>query len=229
VGEPGRRETAQVTAVADHVRFDVHDGAATIQLNRAEKRNAVSRDMWITITGHLSAAAENPEIRALVVTGLPGVFCAGADLTSVKHANAAVAAEYQQIALAAFAALRDFPRPTLAAIDGLCIGGGCNIALACDVRIAGPRASFTIPAVRHGIVYDDWTIRRLVELVGSGRAAHFLFTAQRIGVERAAAIGLVDLCVDDLAAATASYLADLIRGDDTAMAGIRSSIHRAAQ
>src|ERR1700757_4629483 len=83
VGEPGRRETAQVTAVADHVRFDVHDGAATIQLNRAEKRNAVSRDMWITITGHLSAAAENPEIRALVVTGLPGVFCAGADLTSV--------------------------------------------------------------------------------------------------------------------------------------------------
>lgn len=218
-----------VTAATDHVRFDVHDGAATIQLNRAEKRNAVSRDMWIAMTAHLRAAADDPNVRALVVSGLPGVFCAGADLASVKHADAAVAAEYQQIALAAFAALRDFPRPTLAAIDGLCIGGGCNIALACDVRIAGPQASFAIPAVRHGIVYDERTIRRLVELVGSGRAAHFLFTAQRIGVERAAAIGLVDLQVDDVAAATASYLADLMMGDDTAIAGIRASIHRAMQ
>ena len=81
-----------------------------------------------------------------------------------------------------------------------------------------------------GIVYDDWTIHRLVELVGSGRAAHFLFTAQRIGVETAAAIGLVDLRVDDLAAATASFLADLMRGDDTAMASIWfENIHRAAQ
>ena len=71
MGEAGRSETAQVTAVADHVRFDVHDGAATIQLNRAEKRNAVSRDMWIAITGHLTAAADNHEVRALVVTGLP--------------------------------------------------------------------------------------------------------------------------------------------------------------
>lgn len=218
-----------VTAATDQVRFDVHDGAATIQLNRAEKRNAVSRDMWIAMTAQLRAAADDPKVRALVVSGLPGVFCAGADLASVKHADAAVAAEYQQIALAAFAALRDFPRPTLAAIDGLCIGGGCNIALACDVRIAGPQASFAIPAVRHAIVYDEWTIRRLVELVGSGRAAHFLFTAQRIGAERAAAIGLVDLHVDDLAAATASYLADLMMGDDTAIAGIRASIHRAAQ
>ena len=149
-----------VTAATDQVRFDVHDGAATIQLNRAEKRNAVSRDMWIAMTVQLRAAADDPKVRALVVSGLPGVFCAGADLASVKHAEAAVAAEYQQIALAAFAALRDFPRPTLAAIDGLCIGGGCNIALACDVRIAGPQASFAIPAVRHGIVYDERTIRR---------------------------------------------------------------------
>lgn len=218
-----------VTAATDQVRFDVHDGAATIQLNRAEKRNAVSRDMWIAMTVQLRAAADDPKVRALVVSGLPGVFCAGADLASVKHAEAAVAAEYQQIALAAFAALRDFPRPTLAAIDGLCIGGGCNIALACDVRIAGPQASFAIPAVRHGIVYDERTIRGLVELVGSGRAAHFLFTAQRIGVERAAAIGLVDLQVDDVAAATASYLADLMMGDDAAIAGIRASIHRATQ
>src|SRR6201996_6281623 len=140
--------------------------------------------MWIAMTAQLRAPADDPKVRALVVSGLPGVFCAGADLASVKHADAAVAAEYQQIALAAFAALRDFPRPALAAIGGLCIGAGGTTALACDVRIAGPQAIFAIPAVRHAIVYDEWTIRRLVELVGSSRGAHFLFTAERIGAGR---------------------------------------------
>jgi enoyl-CoA hydratase/carnithine racemase len=216
-------------ADADHVQFSVRDGVAALRLNRPEKRNAVSREMWLTIMANLHDAAADPRVRALVIEGLPGVFCAGADLASVKNADPAVAAEYQQIALESFAAIRDFPRPTLAAIDGLCIGGGCNIALACDVRFAGPQASFAIPAVRHGIVYDEWTISRLVELVGSGRASHFMYSAARIGVERAAAIGLVDVHTDDLAAETAAYLADLMLADVAAVTGIRSHIRRSSR
>jgi enoyl-CoA hydratase/carnithine racemase len=189
----------------------------------------VSQAMWLAITANLRKAAADTSVRALVIEGLPGVFCAGADLTSVKNADKSLAAAYQAIALESFAAIRDFPHPTLAAIDGLCIGGGCNIALACDVRFAGPQASFAIPAVRHGIVYDEWTIHRLVELVGSGRAGHFLFSATRIGVERAARIGLIDVDTDDLATETETYLRDLMLADDAAVAGIRQHIHRSSR
>jgi enoyl-CoA hydratase/carnithine racemase len=213
----------------EHIQFDISDGAARLRLNRPEKRNAVSQAMWLAMTAHLRAAAADTGVRALVIGGLPGVFCAGADLASVKNADRAHAAEYQRIALDSFAAIRDFPHPTLAAIDGLCIGGGCNIALACDVRFAGPQASFAIPAVRHGIVYDEWTIHRLVELVGSGRAGHFLFSAIRIGVERAAQIGLVDVHTDDVGAETATYLSELMLADDAAVAGIRAHLHRSSR
>jgi hypothetical protein len=87
---------------------------------------------------------------------------------------------YREISLRGYDAVRDFSLPTIAVIDGLCIGGGNNLALACDIRLASPRASFGIPAVRHGIVYDRPTVTRMVELMGSGRASHLLFTAGRI-------------------------------------------------
>jgi enoyl-CoA hydratase/carnithine racemase len=215
-------------ADSEHVTLTIADEVATIGLDRPEKRNAVSLEMWQAITAHLAAAAADSDVRAVIIAGLPGVFCAGADLASVKHPDAAVAAHYHEVALSTFAAIRDFPRPTVAAIDGLCIGGGNNIALACDIRIAGPRASFAIPAVRHGIVYDEQTVARMVELVGSGRAAHLLFTAQRIDVARAAQIGLVDVATDDLAAALAAFVADLGLADIAAVTGIRTHIHRAA-
>jgi enoyl-CoA hydratase/carnithine racemase len=212
---------------SEHVRFTVDDEVARIGLDRPAKRNAVSLQMWEAIADHLATAATDAAVRGLVIEGLPGVFCAGADLTSVKNADAEVAAHFRNVALATYTAIRDFPRPTVAAIDGLCIGGGNNIALACDIRIAGPRASFAIPAVRHGIVYDEDTVARLVELVGSGRAAHFLFTAERIGVARAAEIGLVDLAVDDLDAAVESFLTELRKADMPALTGIRAHLRRA--
>jgi enoyl-CoA hydratase/carnithine racemase len=215
---------AGTARTSEHVRFEVRDEVATLRLDRPEKRNALSRDMWLAIIDHLRDAEADATVRALVVRGAPGVFCAGADLAAVKNADPAVAAEYEQIGAAGYDALRAFPRPTLAAIDGLCIGGGCSIALACDVRIAGPQASFAIPAVRHGIVYRGWAVDRLVELVGSGRAAHFLLTAGRIDVERAAAIGLVDIRTDDLDAEVEAYLDALRAGHDHVISAICAQI-----
>jgi enoyl-CoA hydratase/carnithine racemase len=213
---------------SEHVRFTIADEIARIGLDRPAKRNAVSLEMWEAIADHLVRGAADPTVRGLVIEGVPGVFCAGADLTSVKNADTDVAAHYREVTLAAYTAIRDFPQPTVAAIDGLCIGGGNNIALACDIRIAGPQASFAIPAVRHGIVYDEGTVERLVELIGSGRASHFLFTAGRIDVARAAEIGLVDLVVDDLDAGVDAFLADLRLADMPALTGIRAHIRDAS-
>jgi enoyl-CoA hydratase/carnithine racemase len=189
-----------------HIQVTNVDGVVTLRLDRPEKRNAVSQDMWLAITTRLRSAAADETVRAVVIEGRPGVFCAGADLASVKNADPALVAQYSAIAAESLAAIRSFPRPTLAAIDGLCIGGGCNLALACDIRFAGPQATFAIPAVRHGIVYDEWSVHRLVDLLGPGRAGHLLFSATRIDARRAADIGLVDVYSDDLAAETATYL-----------------------
>ena len=206
--------------------FRVDDGAAIVQLNRPAKRNALSLAMWEAILAALAEAAACPDVRALVFTGLPGIFCAGADLTALKSDDRDAAARYREVSLRGYAAVRDFSLPTVAVIDGLCIGGGNNLALACDIRLASARASFAIPAVRHGIVYDRATVTRLVELTGSGRASHLLFTAGRVDAARAAHTGLVDVLAEDLDAELAGFLAALRAADMPTLLAIRDTIRQ---
>lgn len=215
------------------ILFRVDGGAAILRLNRPAKRNALSQAMWEAIRAALAEAAARPDVRAFVFTGLPGVFCAGADLTALRGGGGEAgggsreaAARYREISLRGYDAVRDFSLPTIAVIDGLCIGGGNNLALACDIRLASPRASFAIPAVRHGIVYDRPTVTRLVELMGSGRASHLLFTAGRIDAARAAETGLVDILADDLDAELADFLDALRAADMPTLLAIRDTIRQ---
>jgi enoyl-CoA hydratase/carnithine racemase len=225
-------EDCEVRAGGD-VIFRIDGGAAILQLNRPAKRNALSQAMWEAIRAALAEAAARPDVRAFVFTGLPGVFCAGADLTALRGGGGEAgggsreaAARYREVSLRGYDAVRDFSLPTIAAIDGLCIGGGNNLALACDIRLASPRASFAIPAVRHGIVYDRPTVTRLVELMGSGRASHLLFTAGRIDAARAAETGLVDILTDDLDAELADFLDALRAADMPTLLAIRDTIRQ---
>jgi enoyl-CoA hydratase/carnithine racemase len=225
-------EDCEVRAGGD-VIFRIDGGAAILQLNRPAKRNALSQAMWEAICTALAEAAARPDVRAFVFTGLPGVFCAGADLTALRGGGGEAgggsreaAARYREVSLRGYDAVRDFSLPTIAAIDGLCIGGGNNLALACDIRLASPRASFAIPAVRHGIVYDRPTVTRLVELMGSGRASHLLFTAGRIDAARAAETGLVDILTDDLDAELADFLDALRAADMPTLLAIRDTIRQ---
>jgi enoyl-CoA hydratase/carnithine racemase len=206
--------------------FRIDDGAAILQLNRPAKRNALSQAMWEAIRAALAEAAARPDVSAFVFTGLPGVFCAGADLTALKGSDREAAVLYRETSLRGYDAVRDFSLPTIAVIDGLCIGGGNNLALACDIRLASPRASFAIPAVRHGIVYDRPTVTRMVELMGSGRASHLLFTAGRIDAARAAETGLVDILTEDLDAELADFLDALRAADMPTLLAIRDTIRQ---
>ena len=225
-------QDCEVRAGGD-VIFRIDRGAAILRLNRPAKRNALSQAMWEAICAALAEAAARPDVRAFVFTGLPGVFCAGADLTALRGGGGEAgggsreaAARYREISLRGYDAVRDFSLPTIAAIDGLCIGGGNNLALACDIRLASPRASFAIPAVRHGIVYDRPTVTRLVKLMGSGRASHLLFTAGRIDAARAAETGLVDILTDDLDAELADFLDALRAADMPTLLAIRDTIRQ---
>lgn len=211
-------ETARSPKIGD-VAFDVADGMAILELRRPQKRNAMSAEMCESIAEFLSVAADRPDIRVLVVQGSGGVFSAGADLGAVKDANGTASDTFREVYVRALAAVADFPVPSVARIDGVCIGGGCSLALACDLRFAHPSATFGIPAVRHGIIYDEQSVGRLLRLVGPSRSARMLYTAERIDAAEAVKFGFVDECSEDLDALITEFSRSVALGHpDTVIA-----------
>lgn len=168
----------------------VADGVATVVISNPAKRNAMTAEMWRALPGLLEGLAHDPEVRVLVLTGAGGTFCAGADISSLQEP--APGGSPQGLAVHAEEALAAFPKPTLAAVRGYCVGGGCQLAAACDLRFAEEGASFGITPAKLGIVYPASSTRRLASLVGPAAAKYLLFSGELIGTERALRSGLVD-------------------------------------
>ncbi|MGW4625724.1 enoyl-CoA hydratase/isomerase family protein [Streptomyces rubiginosohelvolus] len=166
----------------------VERGVATVVITNPAKRNAMTTAMWRSLPELLERLAADPEVRVLVLTGAGNTFCAGADISTLRE-NAGTA---QGLAVEAEEALAAFPRPTLAAVRGYCVGGGGQLAAACDLRFAEEGASFGVTPAKLGIVYPASSTRRLVALVGPGTAKHLLFSGELIDTERALRTGLVD-------------------------------------
>lgn len=166
------------------------DGTATVVISNPDRRNAMTLAMARALPGVLAGLAAAPGVRVLVLTGEGGTFCAGADIS--EFTGAAAIREAQDAMVAAEQALAAFPRPTLAAVRGFCVGGGCQLAAACDLRFAAEGARFGVTPARLGIVYPHASTRRLVELAGPSTTKYLLFSAELIGHERALRTGLVD-------------------------------------
>ncbi|MGA5321219.1 enoyl-CoA hydratase/isomerase family protein [Streptomyces seoulensis] len=167
---------------------EVADRVATVVIRHPAKRNAMTAAMWRALPPLLAELAADPGVRALVLTGAGGTFCAGADISTLRGSPA----EAQGLAVAAEEALAAFPKPTLAAVKGHCVGGGAQLAAACDLRLAEEGALFGVTPARLGIVYPASSTRRLVSLVGPATAKYLLFSAELIGADRALRTGLVD-------------------------------------
>ncbi|MDQ8706250.1 enoyl-CoA hydratase/isomerase family protein [Streptomyces sp. LHD-70] len=170
------------------LRHAVADSVATVVIDHPAKRNAMTTDMWRALPPLLDRLAADPRVRVLVLTGAGPTFCAGADISGLR----ASAAEAQELAVAAEEALASFPKPTLAAVRGFCVGGGCQLAGACDLRFAEEGSSFGITPAKLGIVYAASSTRRLVDLVGPATAKYLLFSGELIDSARALRTGLVD-------------------------------------
>ncbi|MGW7095655.1 enoyl-CoA hydratase/isomerase family protein [Streptomyces sp. NPDC054874] len=166
----------------------VERGVATVVIANPAKRNAMTTAMWRGLPELLERLAADPVVRALVLTGAGDTFCAGADISTLREG----ADTAQGLAVAAEDALAAFPLPTLAAVRGYCVGGGGQLAAACDLRFAEEGASFGVTPAKLGIVYPGSSTRRLVALVGPATAKHLLFSGELIGTERALRTGLVD-------------------------------------
>ena len=165
------------------------ESVATIWLNRAEKRNAMSHEMWTALAESCHELARDHSVRVLVVRGVGGHFCAGADIGGF---TGGMSSDYQSQNREAEETLAAFPRPTIAFITGSCVGGGVQIAGACDLRFADTSAKFGITPARLGIAYPTYALERAVRLVGPSAAKHLLFSAELIDADRALRIGLID-------------------------------------
>ncbi|WP_171166893.1 enoyl-CoA hydratase/isomerase family protein [Streptomyces sp. I05A-00742] len=174
------------------LHLDIADGTATVRIAHPAKRNAMTPAMWQELPRLLERCAADPAVRVLVLTGEGDTFCAGADIASLTADGEGGEGDPRGLAVAAEEALAAFPKPTVAAVRGHCVGGGCQLAVACDLRFAAEDAVFGITPARLGIVYAASSTRRLTALVGPATAKYLLYSAELIGAGRAVRTGLVD-------------------------------------
>ena len=169
------------------------DGVATLTLNRPQALNAISRDLARALRDTCRVIAANSAVRAVVVTGAgTRAFCAGADLKERKGLSAAERAAHTRAIEEAVEALAAVPPPSIAAIHGYALAGGAELALACDLRVAGSDATFGFPEVKIGIFPGAGGVLRLPRLVGDGAAKDLLFTGRQIDASEAFRLGLID-------------------------------------
>ena len=170
---------------------------AVLTIDRPDKRNAMTAGMWAALPDLLGSLAGDAGVRVLVVTGAGPSFCAGADISELLGGSDPLdpMADLRRHNLAAQAALRTFPKPTVALIRGHCVGGGVEIAASCDLRFTDPTGVFGITPARVGIVYPPSSIRALVDLVGPATAKYLLLSGELIDAATALRTGLVDRLV----------------------------------
>lgn len=167
--------------------------------NNPAKHNAVSLEMWEAMGRAMEEFAADDSIRVVVLSGAGGkAFVSGADISKFESERAtkeAVAA-YAEVSTAAYDKLYNFPKPTLARIQGYCIGGGVNVAICCDMRVCTEGSRFAIPAARLGLGYGHVGFGRLADVVGPSRAMEMFYTARQFSAQEAYDMGLVNASVE---------------------------------
>ena len=180
------------------IEVAIADGIATVTLNRPDKMNAMRLAMWRDVARIFRDLGGDAAARVVVLTGAGGHFSAGADISEfpVVRKDAETGAIYNAAVDAAIEAIAGAPKPVIAAISGNAIGGGMELALACDFRIADANARGGITAAKRGIVYGLHACRMLVDVVGKVSAKHILYSGQLVHADEGFRIGLFDRLAD---------------------------------
>jgi enoyl-CoA hydratase/carnithine racemase len=173
-------------------RVNRNGHVVSLEIARPEKKNALTEAMWLDLAEVLEALGRDADVRVIVLSGAGGNFCAGADIAEFDTARrGARAAIYEEANSRAFRAARDCPLPTLAAVDGICFGGGFGLAAACDLRIASPGALFSVPAARLGLAYPVDAMADIVQALGPQLSRYMTFSAGRLDAATALALGFL--------------------------------------
>lgn len=180
------------------VSVETSDSIAIIRFNRPAERNPLSRTTLLELNAILSDARSNPNIQAVIFTGSEDVFLSGANIRELAQLDSESALAFSKLGQNIFQAIADAEQITIAAINGYCMGGGLDLALACDIRIASETAVFSHPGARLGIITGWGGTQRLPRIVGTTNALEFFVTAGKYSSKKAFEIGLVSVISDQV-------------------------------
>ena len=214
--------------MSDKIRYEVADRVATITIDRPDVRNAMDRDVFMGLGELGKRARDDDAVRAVVVTGEGGAFSSGIDVSLFldQDPNRSVVEIDIASLQEAFTVFESIPKPTVAAVGGYAFGAGIQLAIACDLRVAGEDAEFSVMETKWGIIPDLGATHRLPRLIGIGHAKDLCFTGRRFPAAEAKEIGLVERLVpagEHLKHAQA-LAAELAAGPPLALAGIKRLI-----
>lgn len=211
------------------VRYAARDGIATLTIDQPAKMNAMTLAMWQSVPGLIRRAEEDREVRAIVLTGAGDkAFCAGADISQFGEMRTGEAAvrTYDEAVDGGMAAVSSAAKPTVALIRGICFGGGCALALTCDLRLATDDSRFRIPAARLGLGYVFSGIRTMVQKLGPGATADILISARILSAADARHAGLVQQVHprETFEAETQAYLGQIAANAPLTLAAIKRAL-----
>jgi enoyl-CoA hydratase len=176
-----------------HILQERRDQVAIVRLNRPEKFNALSREMILELSEIFARLASQPDLRAVILTGVgEQAFCAGTDIAELSGLDKVNAREVSERGQTLGNQIESCGLPVIAAVNGLTAGGGCELALACHLRIASANATFSLPETKLGLIPAYGGTGRLAREIGNGRAFEIMLTGKTIGAEEALQFGLIN-------------------------------------
>jgi enoyl-CoA hydratase len=213
------------------VELDVQEGIATMTLRRPEQLNALSVAVLEDLDKAVSRVEQDEAIYGAIITGEGRAFVAGADIAEIAELNRERGREFARSGQAIFSRIERLPKPVIAAVNGFALGGGCELAMACHLRIASTKARFGQPEVKLGILPGFGGTQRLPRLVGAGAATRILISGNHISAEEAHRIGLADELVEPerLLARALEILREILANGPTAVAATLSAIREGTE
>ncbi|MFG1343458.1 enoyl-CoA hydratase-related protein [Xanthobacter autotrophicus DSM 431] len=206
------------------IEVEVQDRIATVTLNRAAQRNAMTLAMWRDVARIFCDLGADTGVRAILLAGAGQDFSVGADISefpAVRH-TVEQSVTYEEAVDASSDAIAGAGKPTIAVVSGYCLGGGCHLSMSCDFRFAAPSAIFGIPAARLSIVYGVRSTQRLLSLVGLTQAKRILYAADRLDATEALRIGFADEVADDALAAARAFAGRIAANAPLSVSGAKT-------
>lgn len=194
---------------------EIQDSAAVVRFIRPGQRNSLSVSTLQELSNTLSGLLVRPDIRAIIITGTDDVFASGADISELVQLNPAAARGFSRLGQQTFQQIADAQKITIAAINGYCMGGGLDLALACDIRVACKDAALSHPGAKRGIITGWGGTQRLPRLIGRQRALDLFLTAGLLSSQEALQIGLITRICDPVLSCALQLASSVAKHDHT--------------
>ena len=212
------------------IALNVADRIATITVNRPDKLNALNNRVIAELGEVIDSLRADRDVGGIILTGAGRAFVAGADISELEQVSGESAEALAKRGQAVFSRFETSPKPTIAAVNGFALGGGCELAMACHVRIASENAKFGQPEVKLGLIPGYGGTQRLPRIIGKGRALQLLLTGEIIDAQEALRIGLVNRVVtaDELIPAATAMMRAMLANAPLALAACIAAVNQGA-